>query len=204
MVRSCVARSLLAAQLAAPGAVATVRPDRVLRRALEAVRRSTVITLPGRRGPLPALGPPSAAPNRQPVTPRYARDPPDRRRRSPPAPPPRPKPVFPAEFERDSAVFCQKLIAHVDASPTPTISSAILSASALAMDDEDKRKRPHLCLLRPHRPLSRNRAGFCQDTGLLRTVFVYPWKMTWNDCRSRGAPMSSPRRRTKGESSTPI
>jgi hypothetical protein len=24
---------------------------------------------------------------------------------------------------------------------------------------------------------------FAKDTGLLRSVFVYPWKMTWADCR---------------------
>ena len=25
---------------------------------------------------------------------------------------------------------------------------------------------------------------FAADTGLLRAVFVYPWRMTWADCRS--------------------
>ena len=24
---------------------------------------------------------------------------------------------------------------------------------------------------------------FAKDDGLLRTVFVYPWKLTWQDCR---------------------
>src|SRR5205085_10704468 len=26
---------------------------------------------------------------------------------------------------------------------------------------------------------------FAKDSGLLRTVFVYPWKMTWEECRKQ-------------------
>ena len=44
---------------------------------------------------------------------------------------------------------------------------------------------------------------FASDTGLLRTVFVYPWTMTWKDCRASGAPKSTPRESARGGFSIP-
>jgi hypothetical protein len=93
-----------------------------------------------------------------------------------------PKPVFPAEFERDSAAFCQKLIGvwtHPDAYNLfgePLRDRAVI--------DEDNVESGRIYAFSD--PTGRYREiemDFAKDTGALRSVFVYPWKMTWTECR---------------------
>ena len=92
-----------------------------------------------------------------------------------------PKPVFPVEFERDSAVFCQKLIGvwtHPDAY---NLFGEPLRERVVLNDDEKESGRIYAF----SDPTGRYREielDFAKD-GALRSVFVYPWKMTWTECR---------------------
>jgi hypothetical protein len=93
-----------------------------------------------------------------------------------------PKPVFPAEFERDSAVFCQKLIGlwtHPDAY---NLFGEPLR-ERVVMNDEDKESGRIYAFSDPTGRYREIELDFAKDTGTLRSVFVYPWKMTWTECR---------------------
>lgn len=93
-----------------------------------------------------------------------------------------PKPIFPAEFERDSAAFCQKLIAAWTQPDAYNLLGEPLRERVAVDDDEVDNGRIYAF----SDPTGRYREielDFAKDTGLLRSVFVYPWKMTWADCR---------------------
>jgi hypothetical protein len=93
-----------------------------------------------------------------------------------------PRPVLPAEFERDSAAFTQKLI------------NAWTEPDAYNLFGEPLRQRPSYGddgaengrIVAYSDPTGRYRElelDFAKDTGALRTVFVYPWRLTWDQCR---------------------
>ena len=71
------------------------------------------------------------------------------------------------------------------------------------MNDEDKESGRIFAFSDPTGRYREIELDFAKDTGALRSVFVYPWKMTWTECRRFGAQMSNPRRRTKDESFIP-
>jgi len=146
---------------------------------------TTIVTLPGGTAPLPAadaskLPKPaksvSTAMNHMQGPPALPVPDPDRpvlRRGSTPYPP---------EFGTESAIFCQKQI------------GAWTQKDAIALLGDPKGRRPSVNdegtengdILAFFDPSSRYRTielDFERDTGTLRTVFVYPWKMTWQDCR---------------------
>jgi hypothetical protein len=90
--------------------------------------------------------------------------------------------VLPSEFERDSAAFCQKLI------------GVWTLPDAYNLFGEPLRERPVLDeknaetgrIFAYSDPTGRYREielDFAKDTGALRSVFVYPWKLTWTECR---------------------
>ncbi len=140
---------------------------------------TTFVTLPGSVTPEPA--PPVAPadltriPGPPPLPPTPAPDPerPVLRRGTPP---------YPAEYGKESAVFCQKQI------------GIWAQGDAIELLGEPKRRRPSLNdegtesgdILAFTDPSSRYREielDFDRETGMLRTVFAYPWKLSWQECR---------------------
>jgi len=96
--------------------------------------------------------------------------------------PPTPKPVLPSEFERDSALFTQRRITEWNQEDAYNLFGSPLRERPAFNDDRSENGRIYAY---PD-PTGRYRElelDFAADTGLLRTVFVYPWKMTWQDCR---------------------
>jgi len=157
----------------------TVRPP-VLRDADP--NDSLVLTLPGAAAPVVPKTPPVESAKVAVHTPDRPANPagaePDHRpvlRRAP-------RPVLPAEFEKDAAAFCQKLI------------GAWTEPDAYNLFGEPLRRRPSVGedgaengrVVAYADPTGRYREvelDFAKETGALRTVFVYPWKLTWEQCR---------------------
>jgi hypothetical protein len=99
-----------------------------------------------------------------------------------PVPSRAPKPVFPPDFERDSAVFCQKRIGQWSRPDASNLFGDPLRERPAYSDTKVENGRIYAF----SDPTGRYRAlelDFAADTGLLRTVIVYPWSMTWMECR---------------------
>ena len=93
-----------------------------------------------------------------------------------------PRPVLPAEFERDSGFFVQKLIGAW----TERDAYNLFGDPLRGRDSIDDDRNPDGRIYAYSDPTGRYREielDFAKDTGLLRTVFVYPWKMSWAECR---------------------
>ncbi len=93
-----------------------------------------------------------------------------------------PHPILPAEFERDSGFFCQKLIGAWTASDAYNLFGEPLHRRP-AFDDDHTANGEILAYSDPTGRYRQIELDFAKDTGLLRTVFVYPWKLSWQDCR---------------------
>ncbi|MGA3100091.1 MAG: hypothetical protein ABSF25_26865, partial [Bryobacteraceae bacterium] len=100
----------------------------------------------------------------------------------PPPATPRPRRPLPPDFQRDSAEFCRQRI------------GAWTEADARALLGEPKRSRPSfgpdntengqiLAFADPSGRHHQLELDFDRVSGRLRTVFVYPWDMTWEDCQ---------------------
>jgi hypothetical protein len=130
-----------------------------------------VVTLPGVSAPKAA---PAPAPAPTPEPP----DPDDHRpvlRRAP-------KPVLPAEFEREPGVFTQKMIGVWSEPDAYNLYGEPLR-ERIVVDDSDVENGRIYAFSDPTGRYREIELDFAKDTGLLRTVFVYPWKMTWVECR---------------------
>ena len=92
-----------------------------------------------------------------------------------------PKPVFPSEFERNSALFCQKLIGLWTQPDAYNLFGEPLR-ERIVLDDGKESGRIY-AFSDPTGQYREFELDFAKETGLLRSVFVYPWKMTWTDCR---------------------
>ena len=139
-----------------------------------------VVTLPGARPPVPRVSPPPVpTPAPAPASPAAIPDDEEDHR---PVLRRAPRPVFPAEFERDSAAFCQKLI---DAWTQPDAYNLLGEPlrERVALDDSDVENGRIYAFSDPTGRYREIELDFAKDTGLLRSVFVYPWKMTWTECR---------------------
>lgn len=93
-----------------------------------------------------------------------------------------PKPVFPTDFERDSAIFCQRRIGQWSRPDASNLLGDPLRERPAYSDNKGENGRIYAF----SDPTGHYRAlelDFAADTGLLRTVFVYPWSMTWVECR---------------------
>ena len=139
---------------------------------------TTIVTLPG-FAPAPASPPPKAIASATAPKP------------GPPLPPPpdpdrpilhRAIPAYPVEFGKESAVFCQQQI------------GAWGLDDAIAIFGEPKSRRPSMsdegiengaifAFADPSSHYREIELDFDGETGDLRTVFAYPWKMSWQDCR---------------------
>lgn len=131
-----------------------------------------VLTLPGAAASAPVRALP--IPQAVPAAPAEDDHPPVMRRA--------PKPVLPAEFDRDSAAFSQKLIGVWSQPDAYNLFGEPLRERAVLAEDGIENGR----IFGFSDPTGRYREielDFAKDTGLLRSVFVYPWKMTWSDCR---------------------
>ena len=95
-----------------------------------------------------------------------------------------PKPALPADAAQEMAFYCQKHIGKwTEAEARGILGAPLRNRAAL-----DERKRANGRIFAFHDPTSRYRElelDFDAKTGTLRTVFVYPHKMTWQDVRRR-------------------
>jgi hypothetical protein len=93
-----------------------------------------------------------------------------------------PKPVFPAEFERDAAAFSQKFVGLWSDGDAYNLFGEPLR-ERVVLDDVDAENGRIYAYSDPTGRYREIELDFARDTGLLRTVFAYPWKMTWTECR---------------------
>jgi len=114
-----------------------------------------------------------------------------------PRPAPRRASALPPDFARDSAEFCRQRIAIWTA------------ADARALLGEPKRSRPSfgpdntengqiLAFADPSGRHHQLELDFDRGSGRLRTVFVYPWDMTWEDCQRLFGAAVLPAKSNKG------
>ena len=137
---------------------------------------SQIVLLPGAATP-PA---PTPAPAR-PAAPTVAA--------SVPPPPDPERPVlrrgeapYPGEFGTESALYCQKQIG----SWTIADALAILGVARShrpSLDDDGAENGDIFAFSDPSSRYRELELDFERETGNLRTVFVYPWKMSWQECR---------------------
>ncbi|MBZ5581867.1 MAG: hypothetical protein LAQ30_06615 [Acidobacteriia bacterium] len=104
---------------------------------------------------------------------------------SKPVPPPIESGHFrPADLDRDSGAFCQKRIGRwTEKDATEALGPPERERAALGDGGAETGR-----ILAFSDPSGRHREielDFDAKTGLLRTVFVYPWYMSWEDCRRR-------------------
>jgi len=89
---------------------------------------------------------------------------------------------YPAGFAQESAVFCQRELGHWTlADARALLGEPIRQRAAI---DDDSIESGHIFAF--HDPTRRYRElelDFDKDKGLLRTVFIYPWNLTWTECR---------------------
>jgi len=173
----------LAGQVAACAGAGTDRAD----------TSGGVVTLPSAGGrseivpgvvvTLPAPLPPIAAPAPEP--PKVAAF------ALPPIPPPsddhppvlrRAARVYPAGFDSDSALFCQAMIgAWTEAEAQALLGEP--SRQRLAIGEDQSETGLILAFADPTGHYQELELDFANETGVLRGVFAYPWKMTWQECR---------------------
>ncbi|HEY1339628.1 MAG TPA: hypothetical protein VGF59_19080 [Bryobacteraceae bacterium] len=93
-----------------------------------------------------------------------------------------PKPSLPADLERDTALYCQRRIGDwTEAEARKVLGEPIRQRAAF---DDDHTESGHIFAFAD--PTGRYRElelDFATKSGRLRTVFVYPWKLTWQECR---------------------
>ena len=96
--------------------------------------------------------------------------------------PPVPKPPVDAELERESALYCQRRIGKW----TLDEARAALGAPVrqrLATDGDQSETGKIFAFKDPTSRYRELELDFDNDSGELRTIFVYPWNMTWQECQ---------------------
>jgi len=169
---------------------------------------SMVLTLPGLAAPRPMVSvpsaPASAAPAAFPVIPPLpalpapapirapVRTPVLAIRREPPKPPveaesrPSPKgikPALPADFVKESSVFCQKQIGQWKQADARAFFGAPLRQRPAYGEDKKTANGRIYAFSDPTGRYKELELDFDKTSGALRTVFVYPPGMTWEECR---------------------
>jgi hypothetical protein len=90
--------------------------------------------------------------------------------------------VYPAGFDSDSALFCQAMIGVW----TEAEARALLgepTRQRLAIGEDQSESGLILAFADPTGHYQELELDFANETGVLRGVFAYPWKMTWQECR---------------------
>lgn len=138
---------------------------------------SLVVMLPGAPPPAPAVAPPAPKPAAPPLPPAPAAEDDHRPvlRRAP-------KPILPAEFESDSGFFCQRLIGAWTQRDAYNLFGDPLR-QRFATDEAGAVNGRIYAYSDPTGRYREIELDFASDSGLLRTVFVYPWDMSWQECR---------------------
>ncbi|HTS61818.1 MAG TPA: hypothetical protein VMH28_07320 [Candidatus Acidoferrales bacterium] len=159
---------------------ATGQQPVVLRR--EEAPDSAIVTLPG----APKTAKPSSPLSEAPEDSTSAKLPPQ----AEPAPPPAAKPApemnrrafLPPDLQKDVALFCQRLIGQwSEEDAEQLLGKPLRSRSAF-----DEKKAVNGKIYAFADPTSRYRElelDFDLSAGTLRTVFAYPKRMTWKECR---------------------
>lgn len=151
---------------------------------------SVVVRLPGPRRTLPQPPPASPAPAvptvaKAVVPPMHLDPPPPPGALDDPGPPHlrrAPRPAYPAEFEKDSAIYCQHLIGEWTKEDAAMLLGDA-SGSRPAFDDRQKENGIIYAFTDPTGHYRQIELDFDAKTGTLRTVFGYPWNLTWQECR---------------------
>jgi hypothetical protein len=94
---------------------------------------------------------------------------------------PAPKPVFPPDFERDSASYCQQRIGAWSEPDVYNLFGKPLRRRVAGGDG--KEAGLVFAFADPTGKYRELELDFAADTGLLRSVFVYPWQMTWSEAQ---------------------
>ena len=159
---------------------------------------TVVLLLPGAPAAKPALPEPVAPPPApEPAKPEVAKPEPAVSVPDVPVPPARPllppetqpadippvaRPFLPSDFQKDSALYCQRRIGEW----TQPDAYNLLGDPLRERPAFDENRSVNGRIYAFADPTGRYREfelDFAGDTGTLRTVFVYPWSMTWTDCR---------------------
>jgi len=99
-----------------------------------------------------------------------------------PSRPSPPKPVYPPDFERESSLFCHKQIGQWTEDDARSLLGQPLRQRP-AYDDGKTVNGRIYAFADPTSRYKELELDFDQKTGTLRTVFVYPRNMTWQECR---------------------
>ena len=91
-------------------------------------------------------------------------------------------PFYPPEFEHDSALFCQTMIGQWTEADARTLLGEA-SRQRLALGEDQSETGLILAFADPTGHYQELELDFANETGVLRGVFAYPWKMTWQECR---------------------
>jgi hypothetical protein len=91
-------------------------------------------------------------------------------------------PAYPAEFGAESALFCQKHIGDW------TLDDAVgllgePKGHRVSLDDDGAENGDIFAFSDASSRYRELELDFDGETGTLRSVFAYPWKMTWQECR---------------------
>jgi hypothetical protein len=135
-----------------------------------------VVTLPGPPAAIaaPQTGSPEVAAGAVPPVPPPSDDQPPVLRRA--------ERLYPAGFDSDSALFCQAMIGVW----TEADAQALLgepSRQRLALGEDQSESGLIFAFADPTGRYQELELDFSNQTGVLRGVFAYPWKMTWEECR---------------------
>jgi hypothetical protein len=135
-----------------------------------------VITLPGPPAPIaaPVPAPPKAVESVVPRVPPAVAD-------HPPVPHP-PAPLYPPEFERDSALFCQTRVGQWKEADARALLGEP-TRQRLALGEDKSEAGLIFAFADPTGRYKELELDFASQTGALRGVFAYPRKMTWQECR---------------------
>ena len=89
---------------------------------------------------------------------------------------------LPPDLIRESAIFCQKEIGQISLSEARAIFGE--PRRQRPASDEEEAENGHIYAFRdPTGRYKELELDFGSEKGLLRAVFVYPWNLTWLECR---------------------
>jgi hypothetical protein len=91
-------------------------------------------------------------------------------------------PAYPTEFAAESALFCQKQIGEW----TLEDAAAMLGdpkSQRVSLNDDGVENGDIFAFSDASSRYRELELDFDRETGALRSVFAYPWKMTWLECR---------------------
>ena len=165
-------------------ASASVKSPPVLR--IAEPRDDVVVTLPGSVAPAAAAGPTATEVRLAPPLPDTER--PLLRR---------PKREYPLEYERDSAEYLGHQIGIWEQMDALNLLGDPLRQRSAFGDDQTVNGQI-MAFLDPSGRYKEVELDFDRKTGLLRSLFVYPYSMTWQDCRRNFGSNVRPAQANKG------